>query len=45
LGEKGFFIKPTIFTNVTDKMKIATDEIFGPVMQIIKFDTLEEASV
>lgn len=42
LGEKGFFIKPTIFTNVTDKMKIATDEIFGPVMQIIKFDTLEE---
>jgi len=42
MGDKGFFVKPTIFSNVTDNMTIAREEIFGPVMQIIKFDTLEE---
>ncbi|XP_047349359.1 aldehyde dehydrogenase 1A1 [Vespa velutina] len=41
-GNVGFFIKPTIFSNVTDKMKIATEEIFGPVQCILKFDTMEE---
>jgi NAD-dependent aldehyde dehydrogenases len=42
-GEKGYFIEPTIFTNVKDDMKIAREEIFGPVMQLLKFDTIEEA--
>lgn len=43
LGSKGYFIAPTIFTGVTDNMKIAREEIFGPVMQLLKFKTLEEA--
>ncbi len=42
-GTKGFFIEPTIFSNVQDDMKIAREEIFGPVMQIFKFKTMEEA--
>ena len=41
--ERGYFIPPTIFTNVTDDMTIAREEIFGPVMSILKFRTLEEA--
>jgi aldehyde dehydrogenase (NAD+) len=40
---KGYFIKPTIFTNVTNEMRIAKEEIFGPVLSIIPFDTEEEA--
>ncbi len=36
-GSKGYFIKPTIFADVKDNMKIATEEIFGPVMQVLKF--------
>ena len=35
-GSKGYFIEPTIFTDVTDDMKIAKEEIFGPVMQLLK---------
>lgn len=42
-GEKGYYIEPTIFTDVTDEMTIAKEEIFGPVMQLMKFDTIEEA--
>jgi len=42
LGSKGFFIQPTVFANVTDDMRIAKEEIFGPVQQIIKFKTIEE---
>lgn len=42
LGNEGFFIEPTVFSNVTDNMRIATDEIFGPVQSILKFRTLEE---
>jgi aldehyde dehydrogenase (NAD+) len=42
-GEKGFFIQPTIFSNVTDDMKICKEEIFGPVMQCLKFKTIDEA--
>lgn len=45
LGEIGYFIEPTIFTGVTDDMKIAKEEIFGPVMQLLKFDTVEEAII
>jgi len=41
-GSKGYFIKPTIFADVKDNMKIATEEIFGPVMQVLKFKDIEE---
>src|SRR6056300_1282425 len=40
---KGYFIKPTIFTDVTNEMRIAKEEIFGPVLSIIPFVTEEEA--
>ncbi|XP_021975800.1 aldehyde dehydrogenase family 2 member C4 [Helianthus annuus] len=42
-GKKGYYIEPTIFENVTDDMLIANDEIFGPVMCLMKFKTIEEA--
>ncbi|TFK61589.1 aldehyde dehydrogenase [Pluteus cervinus] len=42
-GEDGFFIQPTIFTDVKKDMKIVTEEIFGPVGVVIKFKTEEEA--
>ncbi|XP_063781731.1 retinaldehyde dehydrogenase 3 [Pseudophryne corroboree] len=41
-GERGFFIKPTVFSEVTDDMRIAKEEIFGPVQSILKFKSLEE---
>jgi aldehyde dehydrogenase (NAD+) len=41
--EKGYFVEPTIFADVTDDMKIAREEIFGPVICVLPFDTLEEA--
>lgn len=41
-GDKGYFIKPTVFSDVTDGMTIAKEEIFGPVMSILKFKTDEE---
>lgn len=41
--EKGNFIKPTIFANVTREMKIYREEIFGPVLSIITYETEEEA--
>ncbi|HUY22659.1 MAG TPA: aldehyde dehydrogenase family protein [Acidimicrobiales bacterium] len=41
--EKGYFVRPTVFTNVTRDMTIAQEEIFGPVLSIIPFDTEEEA--
>jgi len=41
-GDKGYFIQPTVFSDVKDNMRIAREEIFGPVQQIIKFKTLEE---
>jgi len=37
IGEKGYFIAPTVFTDVKEDMKIAQEEIFGPVMSIMKF--------
>lgn len=42
VGDKGFFIAPTIFADVQDNMRIAKEEIFGPVMQIMKFKTDQE---
>ena len=41
-GDQGHFVKPTIFANVKDQMTIAQEEIFGPVMSIIRFDSMEE---
>ena len=42
VGDKGYFIEPTIFTDVQDNMKIAQEEIFGPVMTILKFKSIDE---
>ncbi|OMJ85743.1 hypothetical protein SteCoe_12870 [Stentor coeruleus] len=42
LGLKGCFVEPTIFADVTDDMTIAKEEIFGPVMSILKFHTIDE---
>jgi aldehyde dehydrogenase (NAD+) len=42
VGKQGFFIEPTIFTGVKDEMKIAQEEIFGPVMSIIPFRDIDE---
>jgi (Z)-2-((N-methylformamido)methylene)-5-hydroxybutyrolactone dehydrogenase len=41
--EKGFFIEPTIFADVRNDMKVAAEEIFGPVLSIIPFDEEDEA--
>ena len=43
LKRKGFFHQPTIFTNVDTDMRIAQEEIFGPVLSIISFSKFEEA--
>jgi len=40
---EGFFVEPTIFADVQDDMKIAKEEIFGPVMSILKYSNLAEA--
>ena len=42
VGDKGFFIEPTVFADVQDDMRIAKEEIFGPVMSIMKFKELDE---
>jgi len=41
-GDKGYFVEPTVFSDVTDEMKICKEEIFGPVQVIQKFSTMEE---
>lgn len=43
IGDKGYFVQPTIFADVDDNSKIAKEEIFGPVQSIFKFKTLDEA--
>ena len=40
---KGYFIRPTVFSDVKTNMKIATEEIFGPVISILPFDNEEDA--
>jgi len=40
--DRGYFIQPTVFADVTDSMTIAREEIFGPVQQIIKFSHVDE---
>ena len=42
VGDRGYFIEPTVFADVQDEMKIAQEEIFGPVMSIIKFKDIDE---
>src|SRR5580693_3700812 len=42
VGDRGYFVEPTIFSDVQDNMKIAQEEIFGPVMSIIRFKSLDE---
>ena len=44
-GNKGYFHQPTIFTGVHNDMRIAREEIFGPVMTVIPFDTEEQAYI
>ncbi|XP_053312336.1 aldehyde dehydrogenase X, mitochondrial [Spea bombifrons] len=41
-GDEGFFIKPTVFADVQDTMKIAREEIFGPVQSVFRFKNTEE---
>jgi aldehyde dehydrogenase (NAD+) len=41
--DKGFYVKPTVFANVTNKMTIAREEIFGPVLAILGYDSVEQA--
>ncbi|XP_020233257.1 aldehyde dehydrogenase family 2 member C4 [Cajanus cajan] len=43
IGNKGYYIEPTIFSNVKEDMQVVQDEIFGPVMVLKKFKTIEEA--
>jgi aldehyde dehydrogenase (NAD+) len=42
LGDRGYFIEPTVFDGVTDNMRIARDEIFGPVMNVLRFKSIDE---
>jgi aldehyde dehydrogenase (NAD+) len=42
VGDRGYFIQPTVFADVQDEMTIAREEIFGPVMSIIPFKGIEE---
>ncbi len=42
VGKKGYYIEPTVFANVKDDMAIAKDEIFGPVMSVLPFKTVDE---
>ncbi len=41
--DKGYFVKPTVFADVNNKMEVARTEIFGPVLSVIPFETEEEA--
>ena len=41
--EKGYYVKPTVFADVTNDMTIAKEEIFGPVLSIIKYENEDEA--
>ncbi|KAI9839109.1 MAG: hypothetical protein M1838_004394 [Thelocarpon superellum] len=40
---QGYWVRPTVFTNCTDEMKIVQDEIFGPVLSILTYATVDEA--
>lgn len=40
---KGFWVEPTVLTDVTNDMTVAREEVFGPVLSVIRYDTVEEA--
>ncbi len=42
IGDKGYYIEPTMFGNVEDSMQIAQDEIFGPVLCCMRWKTIDE---
>ena len=42
VGDRGYFVAPTVFSDVQDDMKIAQEEIFGPVMSILKFKDMDD---
>ena len=42
VGDKGYYVEPTLFAGVKDEMEIAKDEIFGPVMSVLKFKDTDE---
>jgi aldehyde dehydrogenase (NAD+) len=41
--DKGFYIRPTVFTQTTNSMRICQEEIFGPVVSVLGYDTVDEA--
>jgi aldehyde dehydrogenase (NAD+) len=41
--DKGYYVQPTVFANVTNEMTIAKEEIFGPVLSILGYDTVDQA--
>ncbi len=41
--DKGFYVKPTVFANVTNEMTVAKEEIFGPVVSILGYESVDEA--
>ena len=43
IEREGFFVEPTIFGNCTEDMEIVRDEIFGPVISVLKFNDIDEA--
>ena len=42
IGDKGFFVEPTVFDGVTNDMRVAQEEIFGPVVVAIDFKDVDE---
>ena len=42
VGSEGYFIEPTLFTDVKDSMAISREEIFGPVQCVMKWDSIDE---
>ena len=43
IGDRGYFIRPTVFDEVSTDMRIAQEEIFGPVIAVMEFDAIDEA--
>jgi aldehyde dehydrogenase (NAD+) len=43
VGDRGYFVEPTVFANVDHDMRISQEEIFGPVLSVIPFDDEEDA--
>ncbi|TFY95343.1 aldehyde dehydrogenase family protein [Pseudomonas nabeulensis] len=44
IGDKGYFVEPTVFADATPSMKIVSEEIFGPVVSVMKFKDVEEVT-